>query len=217
MIEVQAEGKTLQEALLKASQELGVPLSSVGYELLERKAGLLGILGRKRVRVKAWIQQEEITKARLFLEGLLSTARIECRVAKVRSEEQALALDLEGEDSGLLLRRDGELLEALGYLTERALIKMTGKHRRVLIDTGGFRARREQELREKASRAAKEAMRRGSAALGPLPARDRRIVHLFFKERPGLASRSIGEGPLRRVLIVREASPGHSRDDRPSP
>lgn len=216
MIQVEAEGKTLEEALLKASQKLRVPSSSVGYELLERKGGLWGILGRKGIRIKAWIQQEETIEAQLFLEELLRKARLECRLTQIRAEDEVLTVHLEGEDSGLLLQKEGELLEALGYLTARALSKKTGQHKRVLIDIGGFRARREQELREKALRAAKEAMRRGSAALGPLTARDRRIVHLFLKERPGLASRSIGQGPLRRVLITRESSPGHPGADRPT-
>lgn len=216
MNQVEAEGKTLEEALLRASRMLGVDLNSVGYEVLETKGRLLGILGRKVVKVRAWIQQEGSREALVFLEKLLSIARLECRVAQVREEDEVLGLDLEGEDSGLLLRKDGELLEALGYLTERALSKKRGNHKRVIIDAEGFRARREQELREKALWAARQAMRRGSAALGPLNARDRRTVHLFFKERPGLASKTIGQGNLRRVLITREALPGHPGDDRPA-
>lgn len=216
MNQVEAEGKTLEEALLRASGMLGVDLSSVGYELLETKGRFLGILGRKVVRVRAWIRQEGSREASVFLEKLLSIAGLECRVVQVREEDEVLGLDLEGEDSGLLLRKDGELLDALGYLTERALNKKGGKHKRVVIDADGFRARREQELREKALWAAREAMQRGSAALGPLNARDRRTVHLFLKERPGLASKTIGQGNLRRVLITREALPGNAGDDRPA-
>jgi len=213
---VETEGKTLEEALLRASQRLGVDPSSVGYELLETKGRLLGILGRRIVKVRAWIQPGGSKEAQSFLERLLSIAKLECRVVQVREEDEVLGLDLAGGDSGLLVRRDGELLEALGYLTERALSKKSGIHKRVIIDAEGFRARREQELKEKALRAAREAMRSGSAAIGPLRARDRRIVHLFLKERPGLASRSIGQGHLRRVLITREASPSHCGDDRPA-
>ncbi len=107
MNQVEAEGKTLEEALLRASRMLGVDLNSVGYEVLETKGRLLGILGRKVVKVRAWIQQEGSREALVFLEKLLSIARLECRVAQVREEDEVLGLDLEGEDSGLLLRKDG--------------------------------------------------------------------------------------------------------------
>ncbi len=215
MGQVEAEGRTLEEALLRAARELGAAPNSLGYEVLERKGGLLGILGRKAVRVRAWLRQEGPGEFRVFLGKLLGLAGLDCEVARVAMQGELLLAELQGPDSGLLLRRDGELLEALGYMTERALNRKREQNLRVLLDVGGFRARREQELREKALQAAKEAMRSGSAALGPLSARDRRTVHLFLKERPGLSTRSVGQGPLRRVLITREAPAAHPGDEYP--
>ncbi len=206
MMEVEAEGRTLEEALLRASQKLGVPSSRVRHEVLERRGRLLGILGSGKVKIRAWIQPEESSVVGSFLEGLFMRAGLECRVVQVRVDNDVLVLELEGDDSELLLKREAEFLEALGFLSQRILSRKTGKHQRVLLDVRGFRARREQELREKALRAAREAMRRGSAAIGPLGALDRRIVHLCLKESPGVSTRTVGQGPRRKILITKQSS-----------
>lgn len=204
MRQVEAEGKTLEEALQKASQALRVPAEALKYEVLAQRRRLLGILGKESIRIRAWTEQ--VHRAQAFLEGLLRAAGLGCRISASREMEEGLALELEGEDQELLLRRQGRLLDALQHLTEKVLNRGTAERRRVFLDAEGFRSRREQELRQSALRAAKQALMGGSAVLGPLNARDRRIVHLALRDQPGITTRSVGEGPVRRVVISREAS-----------
>jgi len=217
MKQAEAEGKSLKEALLRASEELGVPVASIRYEVLDQRRRFLGIIGRQSVRIRAWTEAAEAGVCQVFLEGLLRLARIRCRVGVSRQDGQGLVMELEGDDLGLLLRRDGELLDALQHITEKASRKEGTRGVRLLLDAGGFRSRREGELRKSALRAAREALRHGSASVGPLNARERRIVHLCLKESPGVTTRSVGKGPLRRVLVTREPSTNHPGEVREAP
>lgn len=204
MRKVETEGRTLEEALQRASLELGVVLEAVEYEVISQRKKLLGILGKQRVRIRAWSSQTRDPRAKDFLTRLLGAAGLSCEVTAAGETEDGLTLELGGRDTELLLKRDGELLDALQHLTEKAINRGEAHRRRVFLDCDGFRRSRENELRESAIRAARQALREGSAALGPLNARDRRIVHMALKDRPGIVTRSVGEGPLRRVLISRE-------------
>jgi spoIIIJ-associated protein len=73
----------------------------------------------------------------------------------------------------------------------------------VVIDVEGYRARRERQLRQLARRMADQAVEAGrTMTLEPMPANERRIIHLELREHPGVVTESIGEGDHRKVTIV---------------
>jgi spoIIIJ-associated protein len=114
----------------------------------------------------------------------------------------------EKEALGALIGRKGERLSALQHLVNLMLSKQIGSWTRVLVDVEDYRGRRERQLRDLAQRAAARVVETGKMLqLEPMPALERRWVHLTLRDHPSVATQSIGEEPNRRVVLVpREVS-----------
>ncbi len=116
---------------------------------------------------------------------------------------QPLLVDIRGDDLSILVGRRGETLAALQYITRLIVGKEIGRPVAVVIDVEGYRARRERQLRQLARRMADQAVEAGrTMTLEPMPANERRIIHLELREHPGVVTESIGEGDHRKVTIV---------------
>jgi spoIIIJ-associated protein len=110
----------------------------------------------------------------------------------------------EKEALGALIGRKGERLSALQHLVNLMLSRKLGTWTRVLVDVEDYRGRRERQLREIAIRAAEKVRESGKMLqLEPMPALERRWIHLALRENPDVATQSIGEEPHRRVVILR--------------
>ena len=109
----------------------------------------------------------------------------------------------EKEALGALIGRKGERLSALQHLVNLMLSKQVGTWTRVLVDVEDYRGRRERQLRDLANRAATRVVETGKMLqLEPMPALERRWVHLTLRDHPNVATQSIGEEPNRRVVLV---------------
>lgn len=145
-----------------------------------------------------------------FLKGLAKTGRFELRFrVEVHSEAAEagdgapqILVECDGPDTDLLLARGGELLDALEHLGAKVLRLHSEEHSLVSFDSNGFRALRQEELRLTAETAAERVAHTGAPfPLSPMNSRDRRIVHLALKERPGVRTESEGTGAHRRIII----------------
>ena len=111
--------------------------------------------------------------------------------------------DDEHEALGALIGRKGERLSALQHIVNLMLSREMGEWTRVLVDVEGYRGRREQQLREIADRAAARVVETGKMLqLEPMPALERRWIHLALRDHPAVGTQSIGEEPNRRVVVV---------------
>ena len=112
-------------------------------------------------------------------------------------------IDLAGEDSGLLIGRRGQTLQALQFLVTLIVRKEFGEDVRVALDVENYRQRRENSLRDMANKvAARVVQTNRSITLEPMPPADRRIVHTSLSEYPGVRTESTGEGENRKVMIM---------------
>jgi spoIIIJ-associated protein len=118
-------------------------------------------------------------------------------------DPEMLELNVKGDGSGLLIGRHGQTLDALEYAINRILARKIKDAPPISIDTESYRARRRGQLHRMALARGEEAKREHQAVtLEPMPARDRRVVHLALKDDPLLTTRSAGEGFLRAIQIV---------------
>jgi spoIIIJ-associated protein len=114
-----------------------------------------------------------------------------------------LLVDIRGDDLSLLIGRRGETLSALQYITRLIVGKELHRPVAVVIDVEGYRARREETLRRLARRMAEQALERDrTMTLEPMPANERRIIHLELKDNPRVTTQSVGEGARRKVTII---------------
>ena len=122
-----------------------------------------------------------------------------------------------GEDYGNIIGRRGETLDALQYLTRLFVNRSNDNNKRVALNVGDYRARREETLRALAKRQAQRVLKYGrSSSLEPMNPYERRIIHTAIQEIEGVTSHSVGEGDRRRVVVTPEGGEkrGNYRNDR---
>ena len=132
-------------------------------------------------------------------------ARIEARwgEADAPGKIRPLFLDIHGDDLSILIGRRGETLTALQYITRLIVGKELKRPVAVLIDIEGYRARREQQIRRLAQQMAKQAIETSrTMSLEPMPAYERRIVHIELRDNPDVDTVSVGERDQRKVTII---------------
>lgn len=236
---IEVEGDTVSAALETALRELRLEKSEVEVEVLDEGIrGLLGFGTRKaRVRVTPKVDHaqgasvvepspislasvpqgtdlgEWVERARHFLVELIRLLGSKAEVG-LRSEQGQIVFDLIGEDSGFLIGKHGQMLDALEYLTNRVALADRSEATRIHLDAQGYRERRRLYLEELARRLSAHAKRKGKAiTLEPMSPRDRRTVHLALQEDRDVTTRSTGEGYYRR-LVISPISPGRAHHSR---
>lgn len=133
---------------------------------------------------------------------------VDAEVIVEDGDENGLIARIEGEGLDPIIGRDGEVLDAVQVLAAQAVRRQPGGQRRgVLVDAGDYRARRAELLTRLAHKAADEAVEYGEEIeLEPMSALDRRTVHMALADRADIETRSEGEDPRRRIVVVPAAA-----------
>ncbi|MGB7114510.1 MAG: RNA-binding cell elongation regulator Jag/EloR [Anaerolineales bacterium] len=157
--------------------------------------------------------QEEVVLdvARSTVEELLEKMGVEASVSASFGEAEdersriPLIVDVSGEDLSILIGSQAETLNALQYIANLIIGKELGRSAPLIVDVEGFRKRRAQELSRLARSMANQAVQSGRRqVLEPMPANERRLVHIALREYPGVTTESIGSDPRRKVTIIPE-------------
>lgn len=152
---------------------------------------------------------EALAAGKVILEHLLEHMGFDVKVDVESGETSRLNVVGDGDERealGALIGRKGERLSALQHLVNLMLSREMGAWTRVLVDVEDYRGRRERQLRELADRAARRVLETGKMLqLEPMPALERRWIHLALKDNPDVATQSIGEEPNRRIVVLPRA------------
>jgi spoIIIJ-associated protein len=176
----------------------------------EVRAGRASLSTEREEIQAAEATPEALEAGRAILEQLLIHMGLSVTVS-VESGDTS-KLDVRGDEQskealGALIGRKGERLSALQHLVNLMLSRQLGSWTRVLVDVEDYRGRRERQLREIATRAADRVRESGKMLqLEPMPALERRWIHLALRGDADVATQSIGEEPHRRVVILRRQS-----------
>lgn len=198
------EGRTDEEALDQALRKLGVRIDQVHVEVLEEKRGFLfGLLGGRKVRVKVTHQQPTEEKIESVLSGILKRIDIGARVEVHGDKGDFLVEIVTVEADGLLIGKHGETLHALEHLLNRIVHKDPNEPGRVRIDVGGYRERRDDQLRSKALQMAQRVKESGrEVSTDPLYSPDRRVIHLALTGDPKIRTYTVGDGLYKSVVVA---------------
>jgi spoIIIJ-associated protein len=164
---------------------------------------------RREARPQRALDDSVVGEAQRFLAGILDRMGMGGQVdARLRND--AIQLDLRGaEGAALSPNEDGDPVEALETLVERAMARLVDFPPRVTIDVDSKRSRREESLERMARDLAARARATGKAiAVDPMSPRDRRIMHVALADEEGVRTQSQGEGAFRRLLIIPAAAEG---------
>ena len=202
MKQLEAAGKTFNEALTAGLAQMGLDLDQVDYEILDEGAkGFLGI-GMRPVRIRLTQKDSPAIRAEEFLSQVTRLIGLDVSF-ETEQEEEALKINMVGENQGILIGHRGETLDALQYLCSLRVNKDRDEYIRVTLDTENYRAKREQTLINLANRMAQKAVRSGRRmAMEPMNPYERRIMHSALQGNEQVTTHSEGEEPNRHVVIV---------------
>ena len=121
---------------------------------------------------------------------------------KVSTNAECVYVDVDGPDSGTVIGKRGQTLDAIQYLSSLVENKGESGYTRVVIDAEGYRQKREKTLEKLANRLADKAARTGrSVRLEPMNPYERKVIHTALQKRPEVTTKSEGDEPYRRVII----------------
>jgi spoIIIJ-associated protein len=140
-----------------------------------------------------------------LLEKMKVQAKVNTHYGEVDDPKslRPILVEIHGDDLSILIGRRSETLMALQYISSLIVGKELERWVPLLVDVEGYRARRERQLRQLARRMAEQAITTGRRqVLEPMPANERRVIHLELRNHPDVMTESIGEEPNRKVTIV---------------
>lgn len=150
---------------------------------------------------------EKIEHAKNYLVSVLSAMNIQA-VLHVQAGAESVLIEIETKNSGAIIGKHGDTLDALQYLTFMAANHGAKEYYRIILDTAGYRERRRKTLEELAAKIAANVLRTNrQRTLEPMNPYERRIIHSVIAETAGVVSKSIGEEPYRKIMILPENQP----------
>ena len=228
------EGKNEEEAINKAIESLGLDRDEIDVEIVESKKAPF-LFGGGKVRIRVHLEEErqpafqedypesdhvpqtlrvplpaegDFEKAMVeYLQGLVERMGIPARVGIGFREERKLGLNIDTPDSGILIGKKGQTLEALQLIANIAATRIKDGAERIIVDTQNYRIRHEQSLVRMARQTAQQVRRtRQSRLLEPMNPFERRLVHTALSEEGDIETASEGDGLYKRVRVLYKGS-----------
>jgi spoIIIJ-associated protein len=261
---VEFEGKNIDQALARASDELGTPIERLVYDVVSYgSSGIFGLVGAKKAKIRVKSkklmgvasetrqQARDLVKDAFELEDedvdansspedshlsqesdeeeeaapatdpVVNEADMEKAIAtgtqalqrlvdaitensKIDTETsgQRIVFKIEGGNSGMIIGKRGQTLEAIQYLVEKIVNKQNEQRVRILVDVEGYLKTRKSNLQKLAAKMADKAEKtKKPVTIGQMNAYDRRTVHLHLKNNSAVRTQSVGEGYYRKLII----------------
>jgi spoIIIJ-associated protein len=203
---IEITAATVEQAIEKAEAQLGLSRDQFEVEVIrEGKSGILGVGGKEaliRVTPLTSPERDVIQVVAKILETLLGLLGVPGKV-EVLSDEIPLALDIKGDDLGILIGRRGQTLASLEYITKLMVAGRLKAWLPLRVDVAGYKKRRHDSLQRLALYLAEQVKSgRRAITMEPMPADERRIIHLTLADNPDVTTQSIGEGEDRKVVIL---------------
>lgn len=210
--EVTASAATFDEAKQAAIEKLGAPagadVQTDLVEFVEEKKKLLGIFGGAQAKytVKAFYEESPFAKAEAYLKVILNNLGIENPQISFEETDEDIRVTLDcGDDYGSVIGRRGETLDAIQYLTRLVINRGNEGYKRVSLNIGDYREKRENTLQALARKNAARVRKYGrNVVLDPMNPYERRIIHTTIQEIEGVTSHSVGSDGERKVVISLE-------------
>ena len=199
--------KTVNDSVTEACKHFTVPSDKLEYEVIEEgSTGFLGFNSKPAV-IKARIIEEKLSvedQAKKFLQDVFQAMNMVVVIdAKFDETENALDVELSGDEMGVLIGKRGQTLDSLQYLISLVVNKGTDEYIRVKVDTENYRQRRKETLENLAKNISYRVKRtKRPVSLEPMNPYERRIIHSALQNDRFVTTHSEGEEPYRRVVVT---------------
>ncbi len=219
---IEAAGTTIEDAIARGLEALNVTRNEVDILVLTAEPSRTARVRLTRKPREATpaaaapqaqpVAPEESDTAQRLLNAILERMKNKVQIVERdpaelngydEQDEPTLVLDIRGNDLSTLIGRRGETLDSLQYVVRLLVAKELGRYLHVVLDVEGYKAHRAQTLKQLALRMAdRVATTHKPAALEPMPANERRIVHLALRDHTQVRTESVGVGENRKVTII---------------
>lgn len=160
-----------------------------------------GTASVRRERPENLRPASEDNRVLVFIRELSEKMGLDVSVSAMENEENVY-VDIEGKDSGTIIGKRGQTLDAIQYLASLVGNKGDDRHIKVVIDAENYRQKREKTLEQLANRLAMKVIKsRKNIRLEPMNPYERKVIHSTLQNNPSVTTRSEGEEPYRRVII----------------
>lgn len=217
------EGRTTNEAIEKGLKELNVSKKQVEIKVLEAedKRSFFNILTPRVVKVELIVKEEnhvnekkervEVSEesenmaeenVKNFLDEFISKLPTNDLKYEIKRDKSDLLVNITGEDTGYLIGYRGNVLNSLQVILNNIANKGINERVRILLNIGGYKEKREKDLKELADKIAGTVIRKRKAiTLEPMSSYERKIIHSRLQENTKVETHSIGEEPNRRIVV----------------
>jgi spoIIIJ-associated protein len=211
-LRVEAEGNGVAEAKWNALKQLEPRFPGITAECVEFVVVADGGDGPVRVigevdedawrEVATTLPEEPAERLRALVIRIVHELGLVATV-DVEETDEELRATVNGDELGLLIGKHGATIDALQHLAVRIAFPHGERSKQVVIDAAGYRDRREEALHRQADRAIAEAIEYGRPVeLEPMRALERKVVHLYIRDRSDVETHSEGDEPDRRLVIT---------------
>ena len=202
MLSLEKKGKSVDEAIKLALEEMGVGLEDVAIEVLEEPSrGILGIIGSKPALVRVEVKNRPEKLAEDKLKALLDGMKISYEIESVEVQDGVIRINITGKDMDWIGRK-GETLNAVQFILSMMVNRGLDERVRIVLDVEDYRLRKEESLKSLAVSLSERVKRtRRSVVMRPMGPHERRVVHTALQGDPEIVTYSQGEEPHRKVVI----------------
>ncbi|WP_084604885.1 Jag N-terminal domain-containing protein [Desulfonatronum thioautotrophicum] len=206
------QSKSVDDAIEEACAYFSRTRDELEITILEGgSSGIFGLVGVKKARIKAQprVRLAELETMIRTVTERIASAIVDAPRVHVEHQSDLIKATIETSDvTERLLVRDGQVLGAVEYIVNRIIARRWPNAVRIMLDADGFRERQDEELGALAvSLAEKAKSSQTPQSTKPLPSYQRRIVHLALQTISDIQTKSKGDGPLKRVLIIPKTPP----------
>ncbi len=208
MRRIETSGKTVEEAIEIGLNELDVNRAEVEIEVVSKgKTGILGIRSESAKVILTIVEKptDLVKVATDTLQKLIARMDVSVFVNLMNVHNEEIggpSFEIDGEDAGLLIGRKGQTMRSLQFIAAMISSNKLEDHVRIDLDVAGYKSRRYDSLANLAYKVAGQVVDTGSSiTLEPMPANERRIIHVTLADDERVSSVSSGRGDSRKVTI----------------
>ena len=191
-------GKTVEEALKAASEDMGIPEEELIYSATGKTKGLFS----KKVVIDVYDLSDVIKYAEDYVLNAIDNLGIESTV-NTKLDDDIIRITIDSTHNPILIGKNGKTLQALNELTKLATSNHFHKRFRILLDVNGYKDNKYDRLARVARRCAHEVQKtKATYTFDPMPADERRAIHNACSGMHNIRTESMGEGTHRQVQII---------------
>lgn len=191
------EGKTLDDAILFACNDLGVSVEDLTYEVIEEKKSFFS----KKVVIECYTTDMILTYMENYVKTILKNMDFEVETVSYVQDER-LYCNVNTSNNSILIGKNGVILRALNLIVKNAVNHEFKKRVEISVDINGYKESRYQKVMAMSKRLGKQVLRtKAPIKLDPMPADERKVMHQAIADMDHLKTESKGEGKNRYITI----------------